>query len=93
MAIEPELLKSETGAVAARQRSGTVTGWDLVARGCWYFHQVTQPTHLHARELFRQAHQVDPDLPVARDGFDRPDGAARWTNGPDRHTRGDSGPS
>lgn len=72
-AIEPELLKSETGAVAARQRSGTVTGWDLVARGCWYFHQVTQPTHLHARELFRQARQVDRDLPEAHSWLARVD--------------------
>lgn len=79
--IEPELLKSETGTVAARSRGGTVTGWDLVARGCWYFHQVTQPTHLHARELFRQARQIDPELPEAHIWLARVDAgmlAFRW---------------
>lgn len=64
--IEPELLMSETGTVASRQRTGTVTGWDLVAQGCWFFHQVTRPTHERARELFRQARQLDPDLVEAR---------------------------
>lgn len=63
--IEPELLKSETSTAAARPRGGTVSGWDLIARGCWYFHQVTLPTHLRARELFLQARQIDPGLPEA----------------------------
>ena len=60
-AIEPELLKSADG-LAARRRSGSVTGWDLVAQGCWFFHHVTKPTHIRARELFRQAGQIDPEL-------------------------------
>jgi TolB-like protein len=64
--IEPELLKSAGGSAAARRRSGTVTGWDLVAQGSWFFHQVTRPTHLHARDLFRQARQLDPELMEAR---------------------------
>jgi TolB-like protein len=64
--IEPELLRSEAGLAAQRQRSGSVTGWDLVARGSWFFHQVTRPTHLQARALFRQARQLDAGLPEAR---------------------------
>ena len=64
--IEPELLRSEAGLAARRQRSGSVTGWDLVARGSWFFHQVTGPTHLKARALFRQARQLDAGLPEAK---------------------------
>ncbi|TWD76034.1 TolB-like protein [Variovorax beijingensis] len=64
-AIEPELLRN-AGALAARRRSGSVSGWDLVARGSWLFHHVTKPTHLKARELFRQASQIDAELTEAR---------------------------
>jgi hypothetical protein len=62
-AIEPELLKSEsTLAVARRRGARDMTGWDLVHQGTWFFHQVTQPTHLRARELFREARKADPQL-------------------------------
>jgi TolB-like protein len=64
-AIEPELLKS-SGSLAARRRSGNVTAWDLVAQGSWFFHHVTRPTHLRARELFRQASRIDPELVEAQ---------------------------
>lgn len=63
-AIEPELLKRE-GGFAARGRSSSVTAWHLVAQGSWYFHHVTDPTHQKARDLFRQAHQADPELTEA----------------------------
>lgn len=63
--IEPELLKRE-GGLAACRRTGTVTGWELVAQGSWFFHHVTEPTHLRARELFRQARDIDPELTEAR---------------------------
>ena len=62
--VEPELLKSETDSPVHR-RPGSVTAWDLVARGCSFFHQVTEPTHRRAREFFRQARQVDPELAEA----------------------------
>jgi TolB-like protein len=61
-AIEPELLKTE-GAQAAARHTGNVTAWDTVRRGTWHFHQVTQENHLKARELFRRATKLDPDLP------------------------------
>jgi len=64
-AIEPELLKN-AGSLAARRRSGSVSGWDLVAQGSWLFHHVTKPTHLKARELFRQASRIDAELTEAR---------------------------
>jgi TolB-like protein/Tfp pilus assembly protein PilF len=63
-AIEPELLKSE-GAQAAARHTGNMTAWDLVRRGTWHFHQVTRDNHLKARDLFREACQLDPDLPEA----------------------------
>jgi TolB-like protein len=63
-AIEPELLKTE-GAQAAARHTGNITAWDLVRRGTWHFHQVTRENHLKARELFRQACKLDPELPEA----------------------------
>jgi len=42
-----------------------MTAWDLVRRGTWHFHRVTRENHLRARELFRQARTLDPELPEA----------------------------
>lgn len=65
-AIEPELLRSESLLAVARQRSSRdMTGWNLVHQGTWFFHQVTHPTHLRARELFRTACKADPSLAEA----------------------------
>lgn len=64
-AIEPELLRS-SGHLAARRRGGSISAWDLVAQGSWLFHHVTRPTHLKARELFRQASRIDPELAEAQ---------------------------
>jgi tetratricopeptide (TPR) repeat protein len=36
-----------------------------VYQGTWFFHHVTRATHLRARELFRQARELDPELPEA----------------------------
>src|SRR5262245_51921320 len=63
-AAEPELLKTE-GAQAAARHTGNMTAWDLVRRGTWHFHQVTRENHLRARELFREACKLDPELPEA----------------------------
>jgi adenylate cyclase len=63
-AIEPELLRSE-GAQAVARHTGNMTAWDLVRRGTWHFHQVTRENHPKARELFRQACRLDPELPEA----------------------------
>jgi TolB-like protein len=83
-AIEPELLKS-SGSVAARRRNGSVSAWDLVAQGSWHFHHVTRPTHLRARELFRQASQIDPELAEALLWLGRVNAglvAYGWSNNP-----------
>jgi TolB-like protein/DNA-binding winged helix-turn-helix (wHTH) protein len=63
-AIEPELLKTES-KLAASRHTGNMTAWDLVRRGAWHFHKVSQESHLKARDLFRQACAADPDLPEA----------------------------
>jgi len=63
-AIEPELLKTES-IPASTRRTGNMTAWDLVRQGTWRFHQVTRPTHVQARELFREACRLDPHLPEA----------------------------
>jgi len=64
-AIEPELLKTESALAARRRRSGNVNAWDLVYQGTWLFHHVTRDTHQRARQLFRQARGLDPELPEA----------------------------
>src|SRR5271169_256684 len=63
-AIEPELLKTESSPTSARH-TGNMTAWDLVRQGTWRFHQVTRPTHVQGRELFREACRLDPRLPEA----------------------------
>jgi tetratricopeptide (TPR) repeat protein len=42
-----------------------MTAWDLVRQGMWHFHKVTREGHAAARELFRRACAVDPDLSEA----------------------------
>lgn len=64
-AVEPELLRLESAAAAVRRQPGGPTARDLVHRGTWLFHQVTQPTHIQARELFRQACAANPGFGAA----------------------------
>ena len=64
-AIEPELLKTESAIAAKRRHAGDANARDVVYQGTWFFHQVTRATHLRARELFRKAQELDPDLPEA----------------------------
>jgi TolB-like protein len=63
-AIEPELLKSESRLAIVRH-TGNMTAWDLVRQGMWHFHKVTGEGHRAARDLFRRACAVDPDLSEA----------------------------
>jgi TolB-like protein/Tfp pilus assembly protein PilF len=83
-AIEPELLKSQ-GAEAAARHTGNMTAWDLVRRGTWHFHHVTPEHHTIARELFREACKVDPELPEAHIWLARVNAgliAYDWSGGP-----------
>ena len=64
-AIEPELLKTES-LPAGSPHSGNVTAWDLVRQGTWHFHRIGRETHLHARDLFREACGLDPELAEAQ---------------------------
>ncbi len=61
-AIEPEVLKIESGRVATRSTTN-LSAWDLVRQGTWHFHQVTPAGHARARELFREAIKLDAKLP------------------------------
>ena len=61
-AIEPEVLKIESGRVATRSTTN-LSAWDLVRQGTWHFHQVTPTGHARARELFREAIKLDAKLP------------------------------
>jgi TolB-like protein len=88
-AIEPELLKN-AGSLAAQRRGVSVSGWDLVARGSWLFHHVTQPTHLEAREMFRQAVHIDVELTEAHLWLGRVNAglvAYQWSDDPARDLR------
>jgi len=69
-AIEPELLKSESRLAVARH-TGNMTAWDLVRQGMWHFHKMTREGHRTARELFRRACAIDPDLPEAHSWLGR----------------------
>lgn len=60
-AIEPELLKTASLPAAARH-TGNITAWEIVRQGTWHFHHVGQQSHLMARELFREACRLDPEL-------------------------------
>ena len=63
-AVEPELLLRS--GLPVTPHTGNVTAWDLVRQGTFNFHKVTRPTHLLARQLFREAVEVDPMLPEAQ---------------------------
>jgi len=64
-AIEPELLKSESDIAARRRHASDADSTDLVYQGAWFFHKITRAAHVRARELFRKAREIDPDLPEA----------------------------
>lgn len=89
-AIEPELLKSESATAARRRRSGNSSALDLVYQGAWYFHRVTLPTHRRARDFFRQALELDSELPEANVWLARVSAglvAYGWTDDPDGDLR------
>jgi TolB-like protein len=63
-AIEPELLKRESVRATARGNAN-LSAWDLVRQGTWHYHHVIRSGHLRARDLFREALKLDPQLPEA----------------------------
>jgi TolB-like protein len=64
-AIEPAILKTEGDHSARVSTDRDLTGWDLVRRGMWFFHQLRRDAHWRARELFREACRDHPDFPDA----------------------------
>lgn len=88
-AIEPELLRKHSLPASSRQ-SGNVTAWDLVRQGTWHFHHIGRDTHLKARELFRLACKLDPELAEAHIWLGRVSAgvvAYSWTDEPERDIR------
>lgn len=88
-AIEPELLRSESRLAAARH-TGNMTAWDLVRQGMWHFHKVTHDGHRTARELFRHACAIDPNLPEAHSWLGRVSAgiiAYGWSDDPTADSR------
>ena len=59
---DPRPRQRLAGGAAQRRQIGNLDAWDLVQQGTWLFHRVTRSTHLRARELFRQARELDPLL-------------------------------
>jgi TolB-like protein len=87
-AIEPELLL-RTGLQVV-PHTGNVTAWDLVRQGTFNFHKVTRATHLLARQLFREAAELDPMLPEAQLWLARVNAgliAYGWSHDPDTSGR------
>jgi len=64
-AIEPELLKTESRLADAAGDVEGKTSWNLVRRGIWQFHKVERESHQRARDLFRSATGLDPQLAEA----------------------------
>ena len=64
-AIEPELLKTEARLANAAGDVEGKTAWNLVRRGVWQFHKVELESHQRARDLFRSAAALDPQLAEA----------------------------
>jgi TolB-like protein len=61
-AIEPQLLNTESRLADAAGDVEGKTAWNLVRRGVWQFHKVERESHLKARDLFRSAAALDPQL-------------------------------
>ena len=72
-AIEPELLRTEGRAAISRREH--LSAWDLVQQGTWHFHQITREGVWRARELFREALKVDPQMAEANIWLGRVTGA------------------
>jgi TolB-like protein/Tfp pilus assembly protein PilF len=64
-AIEPELLKTESRPSATMGGVDSVTAWSLVRRGVWQFHKVERASHEQARDRFREAVKLNPQLAEA----------------------------
>jgi tetratricopeptide (TPR) repeat protein len=64
-AIEPLLLNTESRMAHVAGDVEGKTAWNLVRRGVWQFHKVECESHLKARDLFRSAATLDPELAEA----------------------------
>ena len=67
-ALEPELGKAERER-AKTKRPENLDAWDLCQRGSWHLYHYTRSDLEKARELFRQATELDPSLGAAFSGI------------------------
>ena len=67
-ALEPELGKAERERAKAK-RPDNLDAWDLYQRGLWHLYHYTKDDLEQARDLFRQATQIDPGLGAAFSGL------------------------
>jgi tetratricopeptide (TPR) repeat protein len=77
------LLKTESRLADAAGDVEGKTAWNLVRRGVWQFHKVERESHLKARDLFRSAAALDPQLAEAHIWLARVSGGIvlwGWTN-------------
>jgi TolB-like protein/Flp pilus assembly protein TadD len=87
-AIEPELLL--LNGLHTTPHTGNPTAWDVVRQGTFNFHKVTQSSHVLARDLFRRAAEIDPELPEAHIWLARVDAgliAYNWSQDADECAR------
>jgi tetratricopeptide (TPR) repeat protein len=84
-AVEPVLLNAESRLAHAAGDVEGKTAWNLVRRGVWQFHKVERESHLKARDLFRSAAALDPELAEAHLWLARVSGGIvlwGWTDEP-----------
>lgn len=85
-AIEPVLLNTESRMAHVAGDVEGKTAWNLVRRGVWQFHKVERESHLKARDLFRSAAALDPELAEAHLWLARVSGGIvlwGWTDEPE----------
>jgi len=63
-ALDPELGKAERER-AKTKRPENLDAWDLYQRGLWHLYHYTKEDIENAKQLFRQATKLDPNLGVA----------------------------
>jgi adenylate cyclase len=67
-ALDPELGKAERERAKAK-RPENLDAWDLYQRGLWHLYHYTKEDIENAKQLFRQATMLDPNLGVAFSGL------------------------
>jgi adenylate cyclase len=84
--IEPTLRESEY-ARSAHREPRNFDAWDCANRAFWHLQRMTPEDNAKARKLFKQAAELDPELPRAFYGLANThlaDFLFQWSDSPDR---------